>query len=327
MAPEIVGSGKSAIENGGAVAIAVFGLVLGTVGIEYVVTHPEPLAWWSIEFAIAVLFPAGLMGAGYWLARTDFDADELWELTAWSFAGVVGLTTAGGWTIIHQTTENGTVAEPVFLLITQATIGALSGLALGVAKAGSLGGGSAAARVDAETAKPSVPDDASEATGSRRRSGGPDGTSDHRPPAPDGTETTDETTGRADSRDRSEPSGGWIGLASVPASERDVEEPDFESLIGGEQRRWTIAYLASAPGRSMTIHQIVDTIVERRLKTAGRRPDREQVLRRLHCIDLPKLAAAGLIERDDRVIRYVGDSETTRRLLTLVDAIESNADD
>ena len=294
MSLQVAGDGRSAYENAGAIVIAGLGLVLGLVGIEAVLSNPEPLAWWSFEFGIAAALPAGLMYAGYWLARTDFEADELWGVTAWSFAGVVTLTTAGGWLFLHQTAEGSRVSEPGFLLVTLATVGALGGLACGVASAGSIGGGFGAR----------APDAAEPATG------------ESRPSEP----SADAGAGRDDGSS----SGEWVGLASVPADERDADDVDLEEVVAGEQRRIAVAYLVSTPGRALTVHQLVDLIVERKLETTGDRPDREPVLRRLHCIDLPRLAAAGLIERDEHgLIRYVGDDEETDRLLTLVEAIES----
>jgi len=306
MLPNVADGRRDAIENAGAIAIGALGLLLGAVGIEFVLSDPEPLAWWSFEFGVAAALPAVLMYAGYWLARTDFDADELWSVTAWSFAGVVALTTVGGWLFVHQTAEGTHVTDPGYLLVTLATVGALGGLTCGVARAGSIGGG---------TGLPIEPasDSAADA---------------ERPTAPQ--ENDDATRGDAVGCDADAASDGdaasdaWVGLPSVPVDERPAEDVDLEDIVAGEQRRIAVEYLTSTPGRALSVHQLVDLIVERRLKKTGDRPDREPILRRLHCIDLPKLAAAGLIERDEHgLVCYVGDREETARLSSLVGAIDA----
>lgn len=295
MEPGVTDGGWDVAEKSGAIAIGGLGLVLGAVGIEFVLSDPEPLAWWSFEFSVAAALPAVLMYSGYWLARTDFDADELWSVTAWSFAGVVALTTVGGWLFVHQTAEGTHVTDPGYLLVTLATVGALGGLTAGVARAGSIGGS---------------------ATGTSADSVRKTSTDEEDSPA---SLAEDDDASRDDAA-----SDAWVGLPSMPVDERPAEDVDLEDVVGGEQRRIAVEYLTSTPGRALTVHQLVDLIVERRGAKTGDRPDRVPIVRRLHCIDLPKLAAAGLIERDEHGrIRYVGGQEETAQLSSIVEAIDA----
>ena len=307
MEPGVADGGWDVTEKSGAIAIGGLGLVLGAVGIEFVLSDPEPLAWWSFEFSVAAALPAVLMYAGYWLARTDFDADELWSVTAWSFAGVVALTTVGGWLFAHQTAEGTHVTDPGYLLVTLATVGALGGLTAGVARAGSIGGSATGPSVES-VRTPTADEEDSAATG-----------------AEDGDASRDAAASDTDADcDADAASDAWVGLPSMPVDERAAEDVDLEDVVAGEQRRIAVEYLTSTPGRALTVHQLVDLIVERRDAKTGDRPDREPIVRRLHCIDLPKLAAAGLIERDEHGrIRYVGGQDETARLSSLVEAIDA----
>ncbi|GAA0677963.1 hypothetical protein ACFQDG_02765 [Natronoarchaeum mannanilyticum] len=313
MEPGVADGGWDVAEKSGAITIGGLGLVLGAVGIEFVLSDPEPLAWWSFEFGVAAALPAVLMYAGYWLARTDFDADELWSVTAWSFAGVVALTTVGGWLFVHQTAEGTHVTDPGYLLVTLATVGALGGLTAGVARAGSIGGG--VTRISADSVRTPSTDEDSAASRAE----------DDNPPRDDDAGSDEVAAGDDDAaRDDDAASDAWVGLPSMPVEERAAEDVDLEDVVAGEQRRIAVEYLTSTPGRTLTVHQLVDLIVERRGAKTGDRPDREPIVRRLHCIDLPKLAAAGLIERDEHGrIRYVGGQEETARLASLVEAIDA----
>jgi len=310
MEPGVTDGGWDVTEKSGAIAIGGLGLVLGAVGIEFVLSDPEPLAWWSFEFGVAAALPAVLMYAGYWLARTDFDADELWSVTAWSFAGVVALTTVGGWLFVHQTAEGTHVTDPGYLLVTLATVGALGGLTAGVARAGSIGGSATGTSADS-VRTPSA--DEEDSAGSLAEDG-------------DASRDAAASDTGADC-DADATSDAWVGLPSMPVDERPAEDVDLEDVVAGEQRRIAVEYLTSTPGRALTVHQLVDLIVERRGAKTGDRPDREPIVRRLHCIDLPKLAAAGLIERDEHGrISYVGEQEETARLSSLVEAIDAVGD-
>ncbi|MCL9813502.1 hypothetical protein [Natranaeroarchaeum aerophilus] len=113
--------------------LVVIGVLLGGLTLEHVVTHPEPPAWWAAEFLVVVGLTATILYSAYWLAASEFEPAALWDTITWMLVGVIGFTGLAGGLIVHQAGEGGSVAEPTFVLLVLSMIGALLGLALGVA--------------------------------------------------------------------------------------------------------------------------------------------------------------------------------------------------
>lgn len=93
------------------------------------------------------------------------------------------------------------------------------------------------------------------------------------------------------------------------------------SVLENKQRRDVLAAIMEANTRTMTIDDLVDTMIKR----GTQETIKEETEVQLHHIHLPKLAEEGLIEFDPRSgqLRYHGDDEV-ERLLGLIEDWESD---
>lgn len=112
--------------------LAIVGLGVGALAIEFLLTHRDPPVWWEVEVVATVGASVGVAYSGYWLARSDYGVGDLWGVLGWGLAGVVGAAALVGLLYVHQTVESASIAEPAFLLEFLALIGAAGGIAVGV---------------------------------------------------------------------------------------------------------------------------------------------------------------------------------------------------
>ncbi|WP_224448281.1 DUF7344 domain-containing protein [Haloprofundus salilacus] len=78
------------------------------------------------------------------------------------------------------------------------------------------------------------------------------------------------------------------------------------SVLANEDRRAVLDYFDGTPGETASLEDLADYLVDRRDGEDAR--SHERTLVRLHHVDLPKLAAAGIIDYDARThtISYRG---------------------
>ncbi|MEF8779727.1 MAG: hypothetical protein V5A46_03490 [Haloferacaceae archaeon] len=112
--------------------LAIVGLGVGALALEFLLTHRDPPVWWEVELLATVGVSAGVAYSAYWLARSEYGVGDLWGVLGWSLAGVVGAAALVGVVYVHQTVESASIAEPAFLLEFLALIGAAAGVAVGV---------------------------------------------------------------------------------------------------------------------------------------------------------------------------------------------------
>lgn len=115
----------------GALTLQAVGLLLGGMGLLFMVSSPDPPALWIAEMVMAVGLPAVLIYAGYWIGNRDFSPGERWTLARWSLGGLLVTTFFGNWILLRQGLEGGIVAEPIFLVLSSAAVGSVSGLVAG----------------------------------------------------------------------------------------------------------------------------------------------------------------------------------------------------
>lgn len=118
-------------EKAGALTLQAVGLLLGGMGLLFMVSSPDPPALWIAEMVMAVGLPAILIYAGYWIGNRDFSSGERWTLARWSLGGLLVTSFFGNWILLRQGLEGGIVAEPIFLLLSSAAVGSVSGLVAG----------------------------------------------------------------------------------------------------------------------------------------------------------------------------------------------------
>ncbi|WP_255171301.1 DUF7344 domain-containing protein [Natrononativus amylolyticus] len=69
--------------------VTAVGLVLGIVGVAYLVTHPEPLVVWAIELVLVSGPAAAIVYGGYWIAAHQVPRGDGWNIAKWCLAGTV----------------------------------------------------------------------------------------------------------------------------------------------------------------------------------------------------------------------------------------------
>lgn len=121
------------IENGlPAGIVALLGLGIGALAVEFLATHPDPTVFWRVELLATVGVSGAIAYGGYRLADSGYDATDLWAILAWCLLGLGGAVLIGGGIYAHQVVERASVAEPTFLFEFLALLGAGVGLAFGV---------------------------------------------------------------------------------------------------------------------------------------------------------------------------------------------------
>ena len=87
---------------------------------------PGPVLAMALEGAPALV----LLYGGYWLADSEFDAENRWTVRAWTFGGGAFLTATWA-TMVVRRLEGRTIAEPVFPILVTTVSGAVAGFAAG----------------------------------------------------------------------------------------------------------------------------------------------------------------------------------------------------
>lgn len=132
MTPPTIRKLVSEIEGLPGGILALLGVVLGTLVLAFLATHPDPPVWWETEVAVAVVFSSVVVYAGYRLNSEDFDSSDAWRVLQLSVAGMVGAVAIGGILYVHQTMEGRAIAEPTFVFeylgLTGGALGAGYGL-------------------------------------------------------------------------------------------------------------------------------------------------------------------------------------------------------
>lgn len=115
MAPPRVKKLVSEIEGLPGGILTLLGVVLGTLVLAFLATHPAPPVWWETEVAVAAIFSSVVVYAGYRLNDEDFDSSDAWRVLQLSVVGMVGAVAVGVILYVHQTVEGAGIAEPTFV--------------------------------------------------------------------------------------------------------------------------------------------------------------------------------------------------------------------
>lgn len=125
----------SAKSNVGVVAILSLGVVLtglyATTVLMNVATGSRPLDIVLYQLSIGLVVPAGLIGAAWWLGRTDYSPERVWAITIWTFGGLGVVTTLSVWQFSYVflgVSLTGHVIESFFLNV---QAGAAGGFLIG----------------------------------------------------------------------------------------------------------------------------------------------------------------------------------------------------
>lgn len=113
--------------------LAAVALALGAVAaVRLLADTYSPPVWMAVEYGLTFVLPAILMYGAYWLATSDFDAEELWQTLWWTVGGVVALTVVSGFVLSHRYFEGGELVEPVFTVAVLALVGGVGGFGTAV---------------------------------------------------------------------------------------------------------------------------------------------------------------------------------------------------
>lgn len=108
--------------------------ILGAAAIEYLITHPDPLVWWRLEFLIIGTLSAGIAYGGYRLFDSGYEPEAVWGVLAWTILGAGTAAAVGGSVYFHQQLNSAAVAAPAFLFEFLLLTGTGVGLAFGVTR-------------------------------------------------------------------------------------------------------------------------------------------------------------------------------------------------
>ncbi|WP_255167895.1 hypothetical protein [Natrononativus amylolyticus] len=115
-------------------AIAATGAVLGIAGLAYLGTHPEPIAAWTVEFALVVLPAAATVYGGYWLAKHG-TRDARQRVATWYLTGTIAAGVLFGGYVTAELLASSTVAKPGLLVLLGALGGGFVALFAGISSA------------------------------------------------------------------------------------------------------------------------------------------------------------------------------------------------
>jgi signal transduction histidine kinase len=93
-----------------------------------------PVWLFPLGLALVLVLAVGLLYGGYWLAASEFTTDQGWLVTVWLFAGVVAAVALTFWPIFYQRVVGVAVADPIFILLVSAGLGANAGVVAGVSQ-------------------------------------------------------------------------------------------------------------------------------------------------------------------------------------------------
>ena len=111
------------------------GAALTVAAVNHHYAELEKLSWWLpgplLAAVLDTLPPLALVYAGYWLARSDLDAENRWAVCVSTVGVSVVFLTAMWATIAVRRMEGRTVGEPAFPLLVAAGCGGVAGFAVG----------------------------------------------------------------------------------------------------------------------------------------------------------------------------------------------------
>ena len=111
------------------------GAALTVAAVNHHYAELEELSWWLpgplLAAVLDTLPPLALVYAGYWLARSDLDAENRWAVCASTVGVSIVFLTVMWATIAVRRMEGRTVGEPAFPLLVAAGSGSVAGFAVG----------------------------------------------------------------------------------------------------------------------------------------------------------------------------------------------------
>lgn len=108
------------------------GSVLLVLHVFHVLGESEDFLTFLFGILIPMLFALGLLVGGGWLRWSGADGTDLLRVGKWCLVGANALALAAVLTILHEQAEGGTMSEPLFVVVSQASIGAAVGFLVGV---------------------------------------------------------------------------------------------------------------------------------------------------------------------------------------------------
>ncbi|MFB6308496.1 MAG: hypothetical protein ABEH35_04125 [Haloarculaceae archaeon] len=112
--------------------IALVGVLLAAVQVIHALrqtTIPVAVAVDAVPFAAAGL---GLAFVGYWLARRPAFEDDLPRIALWGVGGAVALASVAALILFSQRVTTGTLSRATFVAVDLMTVGAVSGVLVGL---------------------------------------------------------------------------------------------------------------------------------------------------------------------------------------------------
>jgi len=112
--------------------IGLIGITLGALAVRHLIAHPDPVVRWAIELLVVAVASGSVVAGAYWIARSAYDAVDLWVIFGWCLAGTTAAALLGVGLYAYQLAEQASLADPEFLLESIALIGLGVGLAFGM---------------------------------------------------------------------------------------------------------------------------------------------------------------------------------------------------
>jgi len=96
-------------------------------------SYLQGLEWlFPVGLLLVSALSIGLVYAGYWVARSEFSAEDEWRVTIWTFAGLIGALALTFWPIFYQRVVGVGIEDPIFVLLVSSGLGANAGAVAGV---------------------------------------------------------------------------------------------------------------------------------------------------------------------------------------------------
>jgi hypothetical protein len=128
MSETIKHRGKSIQYDSASWLVTAVGLLLGSAGLAYVITHSAPMAAWVLELVLISIPAIAIVYGGYWIAAHQVPKEDRWSIAKWCLSGaVIAASLLFGYIGAEQMAGE-TVIDPELLVILGALGGALAAL-------------------------------------------------------------------------------------------------------------------------------------------------------------------------------------------------------
>lgn len=108
------------------------GSVLFALHLAHALVETEDFLTFLFGILIPMLFAVGLLVGGGWLWRSEADGTDLLRVGKWCLVGANALAIGGVLTILYEQAEGVMMSDRLFVIVSQASIGATVGFLVGV---------------------------------------------------------------------------------------------------------------------------------------------------------------------------------------------------